>query len=128
MSVQEVVVVVLGMVSVAWVNWYFFRPGGGPAAIAAAATGIQEVRVIVQGGYQPSQVRVRAGVPVRMIFDRKETSSCSEEVVLPDFGVRRFLPAHSETAIEFTPGAAGSHEFTCGMGMLRGRVIVEEGR
>lgn len=127
MTPAEIVVVLLGLLAVAWVNWYFFGPAGRPAVAATAAAGIQEVRVVVQGGYQPAQVRVRAGVPVRMIFDRQETSSCSEEVVLPDFGVRRFLPAHAETPIEFTPQAAGTHEFTCGMGMLRGRVIVEEG-
>ena len=127
MTPIEVVVVLLGLLAVAWVNWYFFRPSGRPAVLAAAAAGIQEVRVVVQGGYRPAQVRVRAGVPVRMIFDRQETSSCSEEVVLPDFGVRRFLPAHAETPIEFTPQVAGTHEFTCGMGMLRGRLIVEEG-
>ena len=126
MSGPELIVLTAGLAAIGWINWYFFLSQTA-TTVAAATAGIQEVRVVVRGGYQPSQVRVRAGVPVRMIFDRQETSSCSEEVVLPDFGVRRFLPAHTETPIEFTPQAAGTHEFTCGMGMLRGRVIVEEG-
>ena len=29
-----------------------------------------------------------------------------------------------EQAIEFTPGKAGTYEFTCGMSMLRGRLTV----
>jgi plastocyanin domain-containing protein len=81
----------------------------------------------VAGGYEPSEVRVRAGLPVRLVFDRQETSPCSEEVVLPDFGIRRFLPPHAETAIELTPDHAGHFEFTCGMSMLRGRLTVEDG-
>jgi len=118
-----------GFGALAWINWYFFLTEGGPATVAAAGVGgIQEVRVVVRGGYQPAQVRVRAGVPVRMVFDRQEESSCSEEVVLPDFGIRRFLPAHAETTVEFTPSTVGRHEFTCGMGMLRGSVVVEEDR
>jgi plastocyanin domain-containing protein len=70
-------------------------------------------------------VRVKAGRPVRLVFDRQETSSCSEEVVFADFGVRRYLPAHQQTAIDVTPTAPGTYEFTCGMGMLRGTLIAD---
>jgi plastocyanin domain-containing protein len=62
---------------------------------------------------------------VRLVFDRQETAGCSEEVVIPDFGVRRFLPPHQRTTVEFTPTEPGRFEFTCGMGMLRGAVVVE---
>ena len=48
--------------------------------------GVQAVPVLVDGGYQPSDIRVTAGTPVRLLFDRRDTSSCSEEVVLPEFG------------------------------------------
>jgi len=44
--------------------------------------------------------------------------------VLPDFKIRRFLPPLQKTAVEFTPEQAGEYEFTCGMGMLRGKLIV----
>ena len=45
--------------------------------------------------------------------------------MFPDFGVRAFLPAHQTTAVEITPAQAGTYEFTCGMSMLRGRVVAE---
>ena len=82
------------------------------------------VTVLVDGGYQPSDIRVTAGTPVRLLFNRRDTSSCSEEVVLPDFGMKRFLPANRTTLVEFVPTRAGTFEFTCGMGMLRGRITV----
>ena len=45
--------------------------------------------------------------------------------MFPDFGIRRFLPAHQKTAVELTPTAPGTFEFTCGMSMLRGTLVVE---
>lgn len=124
MSATEWFVLLGGVTAIAWVNWYFFMAERGAAA-ASTRGGAQEVNIAVKGGYSPSIVRVKKGAPVRLIFDREETSGCSEEVVLADFGIRKFLPAHESTAVEFTPQEAGSYEFTCGMGMLRGRVVVE---
>lgn len=109
-----------------WVNYYFLAARGG-AAVAAAGEGAgpQRIRIEVKGGYSPSAVRVHAGRPVRLEFFRNETNGCTEEVVLPDFGIRTFLPAHQTTAVEFTPEHPGSYEFTCGMGMIRGRIEVD---
>lgn len=125
MSATDWLVVAGGLAALAWVNWYFFL-AGGKAATAAASGGVQEVVIGVRGGYEPARVRVRKGVPVRLVFDRQESSGCSEEVVIPEFGVRRFLPAFRKTAVELTPERAGSYDFTCGMGMLRGKLIVDE--
>src|SRR5690349_12896755 len=122
MSATDWLVVIGGLAAIAWVNWYFFLAGRSVATAAASAGGTQEVTIGVRGGYEPSQVRVRAGAPVRLVFDRQETSGCSEEVVIPDFGIRRFLPPFKQTAVEINPQQAGSYEFTCGMGMLRGRL------
>jgi plastocyanin domain-containing protein len=121
----QIAVTLLGLAAVAWINWYFFLAGrGAAAAIAVPDGGLQRVRVEVKGGYTPSVVRVRAGVPVRLEFHRDETNTCTEEVVLPDFGIRTFLPAHRTTPVRFTP-AEGTYEFTCGMGMVRGKIVAE---
>jgi plastocyanin domain-containing protein len=122
----DLLVVASGLAALAWVNWYFFVADRGSAAAAAGAGGIQEVEVVVLGGYSPGSVRLKRGVPARLVFDRQEVSSCSEEVVIPDFGIRRFLPAHQKTAVDITPQQAGRYEFTCGMGMLRGQITVED--
>jgi len=118
-------VIAAGLAAIVWVNWYFFFAERATVTAATPAGRPQEVTIIVRGGYDPATVRVRAGAPVRLIFDRQETSGCSEELVFGDFGIRRFLPAHQQTAVDLTPPAPGSYEFTCGMGMLRGRLIAE---
>jgi plastocyanin domain-containing protein len=124
----DFLVITAGLGAIAWVNWYFFlaERGLAHAAVAAkSASGKQEVVITVHGGYSPSTIRVTAGQPVRLVFDRQESSSCSEEVVFPDFGVKRFLPEGQKTTIEITPPVPGTYEFACGMGMLHGRVIAE---
>jgi plastocyanin domain-containing protein len=125
MNATEWMVVLGGLAAITWVNWYFFLAGRTTAEAAVGAAGVQQVTITVQGGYQPAHVKVKQGSPVRLVFDRQETSGCSEEVVFPDFGIRKFLPAHRQTTIEITPERAGSYEFTCGMSMLRGRLTVE---
>ena len=50
----------------------------------------------------------------------------AEEVVIPDFGVRKFLPTGERTTIEITPRVAGRYAFTCGMSMLRGSIVAED--
>ena len=125
MDAIDWIVIAAGVAAVAWVNWYFFLAERGAAVASAAAGGPATVTITVRGGYEPSVIHARAGAPLRLVFDRQETSGCSEEVVFPDFGVRRFLPAHARTVVEVTPPAAGTYEFTCGMGMLRGRLVVE---
>ncbi|HSE27585.1 MAG TPA: cupredoxin domain-containing protein [Gemmatimonadales bacterium] len=126
MNGTDWLVLIGGLTAIALVNWWFFRAGRTPVAAPAAPTGgPQEVVVAVRGGYDPGSIRVRAGLPVRLVFDRQEDASCSEEVVFPDFGVRKFLPPFARTSVEFTPAKPGTYEFTCGMSMLRGRLVVE---
>jgi plastocyanin domain-containing protein len=126
MSLSELLVVTVAVAGILAIHRYFFVAPARAAAQATSHNGVQEVRVLVQGGYEPAVIRVRAGQRVRLLFDRQETSSCSEEIVIPDFGVRRYLPAFETTVIELTPHEAGTHEFACGMAMLHGKLIVEE--
>lgn len=124
MSPSEIIVTGAALAAIAWINGHFFLAGRrNQAAIAGPA---QDVIIAVRGGYEPATVQVRRGVPVRLTFDRQETSGCSEEVVFPDLGVKRFLPAFARTTIELLPQQAGTFAFTCGMGMLNGRLVVVE--
>ena len=125
MTAVDWIVLVAGILVVVWINWYFFF-AGQPAAHAATGTeGAQEVTIAVRGGYSPATITAKRGQPLRLVFDRQEASGCSEEVVIGQFGVRKFLPAFKQTAVEVTPREPGTYEFTCGMGMLRGKLIVE---
>ena len=99
----------------------FSRPG--PASQPAAREP-QDARIRIKGGYEPDTIFARAGRPLRLTFYREETASCSERVVFPAFGRSAMLPPFQEVTLELLPEEAGEYEFTCGMGMLRGRLIV----
>ena len=120
----DITVVALGVATIGWIYWYFFRADQS-AATAQLVGGTQVVNIAVHGGYSPSTVRVRSGAPIQLVFDRQETSSCSEEVVFGDFGVRKFLPAFQKTTVDLAPQRSGTYDFTCGMSMLHGKLIVE---
>ncbi|HXG93458.1 MAG TPA: cupredoxin domain-containing protein [Blastocatellia bacterium] len=124
MDAAEIAVIIGGVASIAFVLWYFFGEREKVTA-QVSESGVQEINVTVKGGYSPDVIVVRKGMPVRLNFYRDETASCSETVVFGDFGIARDLPAFKTTPIEFTPDKTGEFTFTCGMNMLRGKLIVE---
>lgn len=82
--------------------------------------------VRVRGGYEPDTIYARAGERLRIVFRREETAACSERVVFPDFGKSAMLPPYQDVTVEIGPREAGEYEFTCQMGVLHGRLIVED--
>jgi len=127
MDTAEIWVTLGGLAAIGWVIWYFFLGERQQVRAAAGAGGVQEIQIRVKGGYDPDVVVVERGRPVRLDFYRDETASCSDTVVFGDFGIARPLPAFKTTPVEFTPEKAGEFTFTCGMNMMRGKLIVEEG-
>lgn len=125
MDTAEIFVLGGGASLIAFVVWYFFMGEGERAAAAVDASGIQQVEVTVKGGYSPDTIVVKKGVPVELRFRRDEASSCTEQVVFPDFGISRRLPAFKTTPVRFTPEREGEFAFTCGMSMVRGKLVVE---
>jgi plastocyanin domain-containing protein len=105
--------------------WWFL--GSKPKSQQAKISdGIQEVTITVDGGYVPSLITVKCGQPVRLQFDRRDSSSCLEKVILPDFHIAQDLVLNQTTSIEFTPQTVGLFQFSCGMGMFHGAIAVEE--
>jgi len=127
MTTDELLVVLAGIAAIASINWWFFFASKGKTARAAPGDkGPQAIEIVVEGGYSPARIEVVAGRPVRLTFDRRERNACSEEVVIAGLQVRKFLPPFERTVVEFTPSTPGTFEFTCGMGMLHGELLVRE--
>jgi len=124
MTMPQLAVTLSGLAAIGWINWYFFAALRSRVAASPADSGLQRFTITVDGGYEPAALRVRAGQPVRLEFRRIDDGSCTEEVVLGDFNLRVFLPSGKTTAVEFTPQKPGSYLFTCGMGMVHGRLEV----
>jgi plastocyanin domain-containing protein len=124
MSAGQIAVTAAGLLTIAGVAWFFWGSRGQGTAAAIASTGFQEATILVKGAYSPDVIVVEHGKPVRLTFRREETAACSEKVIFPDFHRQAELPEGQPVPIEFTPEQPGEYEFTCGMGMLRGKIVV----
>jgi len=122
--VAKLIITGIGILLIVAVNWYFFFSRRKQVFASMKGSELKEVRIEVKGGYKPDVIVVKKGIPVRLNFYRDETDDCSDTIVFGDFNIRKPLPAYKTTAIEFTPEEEGEYEFTCGMGMLRGKLIV----
>ena len=124
MDTTQIIVTLIGLGIIGWIVWYFWLWRGEAVSAQAGAGGVQEVNVTVKGGYQPASIVVKAGRPLRLNFTRRESTPCGEEVVLPEFGRRAHLPEDRTVLVEVTPEKPGEYEFTCGMNMYKGKIIV----
>ena len=79
----------------------------------------------MRGGYSPDLVRVRQGVPLRVVFDRRESGECTSRVVFPEFAVNQALPAFAQMTVQLVPNRAGEFVSACGMNMVHGTLVVE---
>jgi len=125
MTTADVLALVIGLGLIAGIAWFFWGPRTGGTRAALASSGYQEAMVLVKGGYTPDVIVVQHGKPVRLTFRREETAACSEMVVFGDFGKSAKLPTGQSVPLEFVPEQPGEYEFTCQMGMIRGKLIVE---
>jgi plastocyanin domain-containing protein len=107
---------------------FHLRPTASRAPQAPVDPAASDLRIRVDGGYEPDTVVVQQGRPVRVTFHREDGSPCSERVVFADFAIDAFLPLHEDVTVELCPQHAGDYEFTCGLGMLRGQLTVLAGR
>ena len=123
MTGLKIAVTIAGAGLIALLAWYFF--GSRTAQAAELQGGVQQVEIAVKGAYVPNLIRVRQGVPLRLVFDRQENSDCTSRVVFPDFGVSKSLAAFGKTAVDLLPKTAGEFGFACGMNMVHGTLIVE---
>ncbi len=123
MNANELLVIAGSALLAGFLWWYFFGPK--KARQAEVRGGMQVVDVTVKGGYSPDLIRVQAGVPLRLNFDRQESGDCTSRVVFADFGVSKSLPAFGSATLEFTPDKVGEFDFACGMNMIHGKLVVE---
>jgi len=125
MNLADSIVLLVGIALIGGIIWFFWGPRKSGVRATTTSSGYQEAMVLVKGGYTPDVLLVQHGKPVRLNFRREETAACSEMVVFSDFGKSASLPTGETVPVEFLPEKPGEYEFTCQMGMFRGKVIVE---
>jgi plastocyanin domain-containing protein len=124
MDAEQILVLAGTAAAIITTGLFFFGPRKRTAA-TAQTDGRQQIDLVVDGGYRPDRIVLRAGLPARINVLRTDRSPCSEQIVLGDFGVSRHLPTGKVVPIDLPPLRAGVYTFTCGMNMLRGQLEVQ---
>jgi len=119
---EKVAVTIAGAGLIALIYWFFFgkRSGSGSAGEEVSDTWT----VIVDGGYKPNNITIPRDKPTKLTFTRNDPNRCLEEVVIPDFKIKEFLPLNEPITITLSPTKAGTFGFHCGMNMFHGRIEV----
>ena len=112
---DKIVVSALGIGLIAAIYWFFF----GKKEEAMEVTSI-----IIDGGYKPNAIKIKNGIATTLTFLRKDSNPCLEEIIFPEFKIKKFLPVGEETPIIITPTKPGVYGFHCGMNMFHGRIEV----
>jgi plastocyanin domain-containing protein len=118
MTPDKIVVTILGISGIFFTYWFFF--GKKDASVTAKGT----VTITVEGGYSPSYIVVKKDATTTLRFFRKDPTSCLEEVTIPGFRIKKYLPLNEYTDIQITPKRKGDYPFSCGMNMYFGKISV----
>ena len=96
----------------------------GPAITKSASVqgGVQTVSVdLSKGYYDPNTIQLKAGVPARITFG--QGSGCLGAVRSQQLGFGEDLTSGPKT-IRLAGLKPGTYQFTCGMGMVSGSIVV----
>lgn len=116
---DKILVTVGGFGLIGLIFWFFF--GKREDTVFAG----DELEVVVDGGYKPAAIKVKKGKTTILKIKRLDPNSCLEEIILPDFKIKKYLPLNKEVQIEITPQKSGEFGFHCGMNMYHGKIVVE---
>src|SRR5258708_975611 len=116
---DKLAVTSFGVLGIFFIYWFFLSKK--ERFIKASG----EIDVVVEGGYNPSIIELKKGVNTKLNFLRKDSSSCLEEIVIPDFKIKEQLPLNKKVTIELNPKVEGTYEFSFGMNMYHGKLVVK---
>lgn len=79
---------------------------------------------VTSRGFEPSTLIIKEGVPVKWVIDGVQVSGCTNRIIIPSLDESISI-GPGENVLEFTPTEKGTIPFSCWMGMVRGKFIVE---
>ncbi len=124
----EVLVLVGGIGLMGLIGYYFFGPKEEFDSVNISKNK-QIAKIIVDAAYIPSEIRLKVGIPTEIEFERKDRGDCTEWVIISmptkeGQETKSRLPEGETTKVEFIPTEKGTFKFSCGMGMVHGKIIV----
>lgn len=122
---ESILAIIVGVVLIGLIIWWFFGRHQESAGHAQQANNEQTATVVVKGGYSPSTVVLKKGVPAKVNFDMQDHTACLSHVVFSSLGVNKDLTKQKITTVDIPTDKAGEIDFACGMDMFHGKVVVK---
>lgn len=113
---------VAGIALICLIIWWFWFSKSHTSTIKI--DNLIEIRV-KDGVYQPSNIEAKINQPITLRFIRDDASPCAEIVVFHSLNISKQLPLHQPVDFQLNIKNAGEYEFTCQMGMYRGKLTVK---
>ncbi len=79
---------------------------------------------VTNRGFEPSSLKIKKGVPVKWVVKGVQVSGCTSKIIIPSLSIAKNIIS-GENIISFVPSDSREIPFSCGMGMVRGKFIVE---
>jgi plastocyanin domain-containing protein len=111
---------IIGLLIIALIIWWFWLSRS--KAIVMKKNPLIEIHV-KDGVYTPPRIQVKTNTPITLRFIRDDASPCAKTVIFSDLNISKALPLHTPIDILLTLPHTGEYEFTCSMGMYRGKLI-----
>jgi plastocyanin domain-containing protein len=96
---------------------------GGKAASEQKSAGGEIVMSVTANGFEPDQLTVKRGEPVKLLITRKTDETCAKEILVDEYGVRAELPLNVPVRVGFTPTKGGTLRYGCAMDKMVGGVL-----
>lgn len=112
----------LGLALIALIIWWFWLH-----KTPVMSENMKDLVVIevANGVYQPAYIQAVANRPITLRFIREDATPCASVVIFNTLNISQELPLQKPVDISLTIKAAGEYEFTCQMGMYRGKLFVK---
>lgn len=79
-----------------------------------------------KNGFSPNSIDAEPGHKLNLVFNRADKNNCGNVVVFPKLKIRKTLPVGKDVIVSIMPTEAGTINFTCGMGMYKGSIVITD--
>ncbi|OGG00703.1 hypothetical protein A3D78_04300 [Candidatus Gottesmanbacteria bacterium RIFCSPHIGHO2_02_FULL_39_14] len=120
LSLDQIITLLIGLEGIIFTYWYFFEKKEGVQRVTGSS-----ITIKVDAGYSPSTIVIKKNIPVTLKIVRTDKSDCLEEIVIPEWKIKKYLPINKEVSLNLEAKKTGEYPFHCGMNMFHGKIIVK---
>ncbi len=80
---------------------------------------------VTNNGYEPQVTKLQKDIPAKLVFNRTNESMCLAQVQSQALSFQKDLPLQQDVVIPIKTNQVGEFDYTCGMNMFHGKVMIK---